>query len=637
MRERIVLQSCSQRGLPVAVLEMGRTMQRRLSTIMAADVAGYSARMGRAEDDTIARLSRLSDLIEMRTRAAGGRVFGRAGDGFLLEFGSPVVAVRMAYDLQRELAVPDAEDGIGLDLRIGLHLADVVVVGNDLLGDGVNIASRIESVAEPGTVLVSLAVFEHVKHIAGLRFEPEGSRALKNIENPVEVYRVAGELGGHSYVTAIPSDEALLAAAEPARHAHSLVVLPFKTLGGDAAQAYFADGFTDDLITELSRFRDVFTISRNTSFGLKDTTLSVGEIGRKLGVQFCLEGGVRILGDQVRINCFLVDAESGDQIWAEKSDCARSEIFDIQDELIARIVSSVAGQMERRAEASARRKRPVDLAAFDCVIRGLEFHRLGGVTQQNAEMSLFWFEQALAKDPTYGRAHAWRACALATVAEWTGEDVFSELEEIGRKAIQYDETDAESHRIAGSLALYKRDFERAHYHFERALQLNPNHAYLIGRMGEYYNSIGDGRTALEYQRRARQLDPFLPEYCRELEAVAHYVLEDYDQCAAVVGQFARLTRRAAAYGAAAAAHHDDDRIKSAARSLFMIDPAFDLNTFLQSENYQDQGVINRLRTDLAPVVRTRPERHSTVVAMKGRRGPDLRPGRGGGQSMPGTT
>jgi adenylate cyclase len=604
-------------------------MQRRLSTIMAADVSGYSARMQRAETDTIARLSRLAELIERRAGAAGGRVFGRAGDGFLAEFASPVAAVRMAFDLQRELSLPESVGEIGLDLRIGLHLADVVVVGNDLLGDGVNVASRIEGEAQPGSVLVSRTVFEHVKHVAGLRFEPEGRRALKNLAEPVEVFRISGELGGHSYVTSIPTDEALRGAAEPARHAHSLVVLPFKTQGTDASHEYLADGFTDDLITELSRFRDVFTISRNTSFGLRGTTLALADLSRKLGVQYCLEGGLRLFGDRLRINCFLVDAESGEQLWAEKSDCTRDEVFDLQDDLIAKIVSSVTGQMARQAEASARRKRPTDLAAFDCLNRGLEFHRLGGVTQQNAELALYWFEQAVAKDPTYGRAHAWRACALATVAEWTGEDVLSDLEDIGRKAIEYDDTDAESHRIAGSLAIYKRDFERAHYHFDRALRLNPNHAYMIGRMGEYYNFIGDGRTALQFQRRARQLDPFLPEYCRELEAVAHYVLEEYDECLAAVGQFARLTRRAAAYGAAAAVHLDEDRLAAAARALLLIDPSFDPETFLQAECYRDRAMIDRLRKDLGKVAAKLTQPPASVVPIRRHSGPADRPGRDG--------
>ena len=575
-------------------------MERRLSTIMAADVVGYSARMGRDEADTIRRVSALAERIATKAAEHGGRVFSRAGDGFLSEFASPVSAVRAAYELQQELAAPETAATIGLELRIGIHLADVVVSGDDLLGDGVNIASRIETEASPGSILVSNAVFDHVKHKAQLKFEHQGSRQLKNIAEPVTVYCVIGELGSHSWATALMESDDLPPTQGSQRQPNSVVVIPFKNINNDPEQEYFADGFTEDLITELSRFPDVFTISRNASFGLKGKTIDARDIGKTLGVHFCLEGGIRKLGDRVRINSYLVDATTGDQIWSEKSDCTYAELFDVQDELIAKIVSSVAGQIERRAEASARRKRPNDLEAYDCLMRGLEFHRIGGVTKENAEQALYWFEQALEKDRNFGRAHAWRACALSTLAEWTGEDVWGQLIESGRLAVDLDETDAESHRITGSLALYQRDFDRAHYHFNRALQLNPNHAYIVGRMGELYNFLGDGQTALTYLERAKKLDPFLPEYCRELEAVAHYVMGDYQNCYRVVGEFARPSRRSAAYRVAAAVHLEDQgRLRQATGALLTIDPKFDPARFVLTEYYRDRAISEQLERDLS--------------------------------------
>ena len=578
-------------------------MERRLSTIVAADVVGYSSRMGRDEADTIRRVAALADLIETKAAEHGGRVFSRAGDGFLSEFASPVSAVRAAYELQQELAAAEMAETIGLDLRIGIHLADVVVSGNDLLGDGVNIASRIETEASPGSILVSSTVFDHVKHKAQLRFEHQGSRQLKNIAEPVTVYCVIGELGSHSWATALMENDHLPAMPRPQRQPNSVVVIPFNNITNDPEQEYFADGFSEDLITELSRFSDVFTISRNASFGLKGKSIDARDAGRTLGVHFCLEGGIRKLGDRVRINSYLVDATTGDQIWSEKHDCSFAELFDVQDELIAKIVSSVAGQIERRAEASARRKRPNDLEAYDCLMRGLEFHRIGGVTKENAEKALYWFEQALEKDRNFGRAHAWRACALSTLAEWTGEDVWNELLESGRLAVELDETDAESHRIAGSLALYQREFDRAHYHFNRALELNPNHAFIVGRMGELYNFLGDGQTALTYLQRAKTLDPFLPEYCRELEAVAHYVLGDHQSCHRVVGEFSRPSRRSAAYRAAAAVHLDDaGRLRQARDALLTIDPGFAPGQFVLTEFYRDRAIRDQLQRDLTSAV-----------------------------------
>ncbi|WP_457938234.1 adenylate/guanylate cyclase domain-containing protein [Mesorhizobium sp. 10J20-29] len=578
-------------------------MERRLSTIVAADVVGYSARMGQDEADTIRRVAALAELIAAKAAVHGGRIFSRAGDGFLSEFASPVSAVRAAYELQQELAAADMAETIGLELRIGIHLADVVVSGDDLLGDGVNIASRIETEASPGSVFVSSTVFDHVKHKAQLKFEHKGSRQLKNIAEPVSVYCVVGELGSHSFATALMESDHLAAIQGPQRQPNSVVVIPFKNINNDPEQEYFADGFTEDLITELSRFPDVFTISRNASFGLKGKSIDAREVGRTLGVQFCLEGGIRKLGDRVRINSYLVDAATGDQIWSEKHDCTYAELFDVQDELIAKIVSSVAGQIERRAEASARRKRPTDLEAYDCLMRGLELHRIGGVTRETAEQALYWFEQALEKDRNFGRAHAWRACALSTLAEWTGEDVWNDLLESGRLAVELDETDAESHRITGSLALYQRDFDRAHYHFNRALELNPNHAFIVGRMGELYNFLGDGQTALTYLQRAKRLDPFLPEYCRELEAVAHYVIGDHQNCYRVVGEFARPSRRSAAYRAAAAVHLDDtDRLRKARDALLTIDPAFDPARFVLTEYFRDKAISDQLEGDLTSAV-----------------------------------
>jgi adenylate cyclase len=578
-------------------------MERRLSTILAADVVGYSARMRDDEVDTIKRLSRLSTLIDTDAMLHGGRVFSRAGDGFLVEFASPVSAVRSAFKLQQDLAGPEATVSIGLVLRIGIHLADVVVEDGNLLGDGVNIASRIEAEAEPGSILVSNTVFDLVKRSAQLRFAPRGEKHLKNISEPVVVYSVEGEVGTHSCATALIVSDTLPGTHLSQRQPRSVVVIPYTNVGSNPEQEYFADGFTDDLITELSRFSEVFTISRNASFGLKGKRASAHEIGDTLGVQYCLEGGIRKIGSKVRINSYLVDAISGEQLWAEKSDCTYDELFDVQDDLIAKIVSSVAGQIERQAEAVAKRKRPKDLLAYDCFLRGLELHRIGGVTMENARQSVEWFDRAIEGDPSYGRAHAWRACAVATLAEWTGENVLSQFVEAGQLAVELDETDADSHRIVGSLSLYQKDFDRALYHFNRAIELNPNHAFIVGRMGEIHNFLGDGETALKFQERAKLLDPFLPEYCRELEAIAYYVLRDYLKCYEVIGEFTRLTRRAAAYRVAAAVNlESDEKVQEATRALLTIDPNFDPASFVTTEFYRDEEMCNQIEASLRQAI-----------------------------------
>lgn len=572
---------------------------------MAADIVGYSAQMQRDETGTLDRTTRLTTLLQRTAARHNGRIFNRAGDGFFLEFSSPVAAVRCAYETQLHLAEPASRQSIGLELRIGLHLADVIVEGDDLLGDGVNIASRIEGLAEPGTVLLSGAVFDYAKRGAQLRFQKLGERPLKNIEHTVTLYTVIGELGMQSLGTAMIEEPRLPEPARSERLVNSIAVVPFRNLSSDPDQEYFAEGLTDDLITELARFPDVTVISRNASFGLKGIDANAPDIGRSLAARFCLEGGVRKLGSRVRISAHLTDTESNEQVWAERADCSMDELFDIQDDLVAKIVSCVAGQIERQAEALARRKRPKDLEAYECLIRGLSYHRLGGVTRENAEQALRWFDEALDRDPEFGRAYAWRACALATVSEWTGEDVWDELMRAGKRAIELDETDADSHRIVGSLAFYQSDFALAKYHFNRALTLNPSHAYVVGRTGELYNFLGDGKTALTYLERAKMLDPFLPEYCRELEAVAHYVQGDFETCYRVVGEFSRLTRRSAAYRAAAATQlNQPERTQTAARDLLMLDPQFDAEQFIQTEYYKDRDFAHLLRDRIRDALST---------------------------------
>lgn len=564
---------------------------------MAADVVGYSAHMETSEADTLGRLARLREILQSRVEEKAGRVFSRAGDGFLAEFSSPVSAVRAGFDIQRDLAGLGRADPGMLQLRIGVHLADVVVEDDDLLGDGVNIAARVEAEAEPGTVVITQAVFDQVKRTAQLTFENKGKASLKNISEPVNLYRVIDEMANHSYITGTVGTQE----ETPARQ-NSIVVLPFANMSGDAEQDYFADGFSEDLITELARFRGLFVVSRNASFAYRGRHVDPRQVGRELGVAYCLEGSVRKLGPRIRITSQLISTASGEHVWADRVDSTLDGIFDAQDGLAASIVSTVAGKMESTVAVAARRKKPADMAAYDCLMRGLEFHRLGGITRDNAEQALSWFDRAVEKDPEYGRAYAWRACAVASLAEWTGEEWAEECEAAGKRAIELDENEAESHRIMGSMSLYARQYDRAEFHFGRALELNPNHAYIVGRTGELYNFLGDGEKALEMQRRARSLDPFLPEYCRELEAVANYVLERHGEVLRVVAQLPRLTRRAAAYRVASAAHLAEtegaDDVATAVGELLRIDPGFSIAGFTETEFYKDRRYTDQLVADL---------------------------------------
>jgi len=573
--------------------------QRRLSAVLAADVAGYTRLMQIDEEGTVNTWwSYRRDIIDPLIAEYSGRIVKLTGDGFLAEFASATNAVLAAYAIQKsvEPRVSDIAEDKRMLFRMGVNLGDIFWDNEDIYGDDVNIAARLEGIAEPGSILVSQSVFDQVKRLAQLTFENRGGQTLKNISEPIQAYRVVGELVNHSWMSGDPG--VLSGQQQAVDNPNSLAVLPFTVFGDDPEQAYFADGFTDDLITELARFAGLFVTSRNTSFALKGQNIDLREVGKQLGVAYCLEGSVRKMGERVRINVQLINTHSGDHVWAEKYDCILADLFDVQDELARSIVSMVAGRMEHETLAAAKKKNPADMYAYECLLRGLEHHRLGGVTQMDEEQALHWFDLAIEKDPQYGRAHAWRACAIATLGEWTGDDYLDECLAAGQRGLELDENEPECHRIMGSLSMYDRDFDKAEYHFQRVLDLNPNNAYLVGRMGELYNFLGDGEKALEYQNRAVKLDPLLPTYCRELEAAAHYVLGNYRDTVSITSQLLHKSRRARAYRVAALSHLDDDAaLEKAVEELMISNPNFSISNFLKTEYYRDEDIPRQLAAD----------------------------------------
>jgi adenylate cyclase len=575
-------------------------MERRLVAILAADVCGYSARMEQDEAATLGLLQDLSRLIGERVTASNGRVFSRAGDGFLAEFQSPVSAVRAGFEIQRDLAAERMKNPDTLELRIGVHLADVVSDGTDLLGDGVNVAARVESVANPGSVLVSQAVYDQVKRTAYLKFEPIGQKSLKNISEPIQLYRVVGEMENHSFLGGVNRDlegGSIKVPGSPKQV--SVAVLPFENRSGDPEQNYIADGFSEDLITELSRFGSLFVPSRTASFGYRDQSADPQAVGRHLGVDYCLEGSLRRMDNRLRISVQLVQTVNGQSVWADRYDCLFEEIFDVQDDIAARIVSTVVGRVETSRLAAAKTKRPMDLDAYDCVLRGLEYHRLGGITLEDARNAVAWFDKAIEIDPDYARAHAWRSCSRANLGRWSSEDCLDECVESAERALALDENDAEAHRIMGAISTYLRQWEKARFHFERALSLNPNNSFIVARTGELYNFLGEPEKALEMVTRAIRLDPFLPDYCRELEVAALYCSGDFEGACRSAGYLTRMTRRSAAYRAAASVHlQDDTETAEAAKEVLRLDPRFSASGFSGAEAYRDGKMQARLGADL---------------------------------------
>jgi len=409
---------------------------RRLAAILAADVAGYSRLMGADEEGTLERLKALRrELLDPKIAEHRGRIVKTTGDGMLVEFASVVDAVRCAVEMQQ--AMPERDTGVApdgrIELRVGINLGDVIVEGDDLYGDGVNIAARIESLADAGGVFVSNTVHDHVRDRLPFAFEDLGEQQVKNITRPVRVYRVRPE-GPHPNPPPHAGEGSALGArvgAEPLPlpDKPSIAVLPFANMSGDPEQEYFVDGMVEEIITALSRIRWLFVIARNSTFTYKGRAVDVKEIGRELGVRYVLEGSVRKAGHRVRITGQLTDAVAGTHLWADRFDGSLEDVFELQD----RIAVSVAGVIEPALQAAEMRRsaaRPTtDLTAYDLYLRALA--AFFPTTKGRVLEALGLLEQAIAIDPHYGPALAWAAnCHIQLVREGWSE----ELETSHRKA-----------------------------------------------------------------------------------------------------------------------------------------------------------------------------------------------------------
>ena len=568
-------------------------LKRKLSAILSADVEGYSRLMGDDEESTIRTLTNYRSAMTVLIQQHRGRVVDAPGDNLLAEFTSAVHAVTGAVEIQRELAERNAElsDERKMHFRIGVNVGDVVEEENRIYGDGVNIAARIQEAAESNSVFVSQSLFEQVKRQSPYRFEDLGLHSLKNISEQIRLYKVIGNLKTHRFSSS-PSKRH--ASAEGVREA-SIAVLPFKVAGGDENQQYFADGLTDDIIVELARFKKLFVSSRSASsaYGTQDT--DPRQVSRELGVKHILEGQVRRLGDQVRISVRLIDVQSGEYPWAERFDRPLNELFEILDELVSLIVGTIVGRVEATHMAEARRKRPEDMTAYDYLLRGLEYHRLGGVTIDNQREAVKWFERAIAADPNYGLAHAWQVCAASGLPDFNLEESMKTIQ----KAIELDQNEAETHRIMGSIQMYFRDFGAAEYHHRRALELNPSDAYIKARSAAFYTFKGEPAQALELIEAAVAQDPFLPVYCIEERGVALFALRRFEEALSGLGAMPFQTFRSRCYEAACKVSLGDQTgARQAVSKALQIHPTFTGSEFFQKEIYQDREQESYLRDSL---------------------------------------
>ena len=545
--------------------------------------------METAEEQTAEELAQCQSLIAQTADRLGGRIFNRAGDSALAEFSSPVNAVRCGVEIQRKNDADKTTSGRPqLPLRIGIHLADVIISGDDLIGDGVNVAARIQEAAEPSTVFTSQSIFEQVRRNSPYVFEDLGLHSLKNIAERMRLFKVVGDMPKHRYQTnheiAHPSKKTICQA--------SLAVLPFDVIGGDEEQRYFADGLTDDLIVELARFKKLFVSSQSAVSSYEPKTADPRVVGRELGVKHVLLGQVRRMGERVRISVRLVDTSSGENLWAERYERLWADLFSLLDELIARIAATIIGQVEAAGIAEARRKLPENMTAYDCMLRGLEYHRLGGVTNENAKEAVKWFERAIETDPNYGLSYAWWVCSACRLPGFDNDKGLKYI----NKALELDENNAEAHRIMGAFQMRLGNFEAAEHHHCRAMTLNPSSAFIRGRSAAFYTFNHQPERSLELIAEAEALDPFLPVYCLEEKGVALFNLGKYKEAISALDSLAFQTFRSRGYvSACAIALGDQERARNALAEAVSISPDLTVSKFIRTETYRYPDDAERLR------------------------------------------
>jgi adenylate cyclase len=486
-------------------------IERRLSAIMAADVAGYSRLMHNDEEATHAALTALlADAVEPVIAEHGGHIVKNTGDGFLAEFPSAVEAVRTAMQFQNrihELTMDDAEDR-RIAFRVGINIGDVIVEAHDIFGDGVNIAARLEGVAEPGGICISQTVLNHARDKVSFEVEDAGEQTLKNIARPVHVYRIIIEPSRRP-ATPKPEIPALALPDKP-----SVAVLPFTNMSGDPEQEFVSDGIAEDVITALSHYPSLFVIARNSSFTYKGRAVDVKQVGRELGVRYVLEGSVRKAGNRIRVTAQLIEAGTSNHVWAERYDRDLADIFAVQDELTEALTTALAPAIADAELRRAMRKPPGSLDAWAAYQRGL-WHLSKATADDDATAEKF-FRQAIDLDPTFSGGYGALALyQLQTAALYQKLDLSTaqrSAEALARRAVALDGADAEARSCLGWALQARGEADGALAEIERALSMSPNLAIAHGHRGATLIFAGrpkEGLTALETCIRLDPRDPYL--------------------------------------------------------------------------------------------------------------------------------
>jgi adenylate cyclase len=560
--------------------------KRRLAAILAADVAGYSRLMGGDEEGTLERLKEhRRDLVDPKIAEHDGRIVKTTGDGLLVEFASVVDAVRCAVDIQRNMAERNA--GVPADrriaYRIGINVGDIIIDDGDIFGDGVNIAARLEALAESGGICASQVVHDQVRDKLDFIFEDMGEQQVKNIARPVRALRILLDEAQRS------SEPRAAESARALSDKPSIAVLPFQNMSGDPDQEYFVDGIVEDIITGLSRMKWLFVTARNSSFTYKGRAVDVIKVGRELGVRYVLEGSLRKAGERVRVSAQLIETATGSHVWAERYDYPVGDIFALQDEITLSVVGAIEPSLRQAEIERAKRKRPENLDAYDLYLRALPHAQVA--MPGDGETALSWLRKSLALEPDYAAAHA--------LAAWCYEQRYlrggmHEADKIAglkhaRAALAAGADDATTLATAGFvIGLVEHDYETAMNAIDHALTLNGSSALALALGSTILAHDGRVTQALEYGERALRLSPHDPTVYLQLTAlgIAQLAAGRFEEAAAVCNKACQSNPRfsfpVVLQTAALACLGRANEARASARRVLELEPHFSIAEFVRA-------------------------------------------------------
>jgi TolB-like protein len=531
------------------------------------------------EAATLAALkSRRAEILQPMVSKHHGRIVKVMGDGVLVEFASAVDAVCCAVALQEAMAVANenAEESQRVVLRIGINLGDVMVEGGDLYGDGVNIASRLEGISRPGGIYVSSKVREEVAGKVSCEFVDLGEHRLKNIAQPNRVYMVspAGTTADR------PISPPLAGSRQP-----SIAVLPFTNVSGDAEQQYLSDGVTEDIITELSRYRELMVIARNSSFQFRQPSVDMKVVGRELGADYLVEGSLRKIGDRLRISAQLIEAVSGSHVWAERYDRNLNQVFEIQDEIAQTIAATLVGQVARGRTDNARRTPTNNWNAYDYVLQGLQC--INGFEPKRAEAFL---QRAIQIDSDYAHAHALLAAAYLNQFYESEEDhLLSASFASAKRAVQLDNDNPYAHCQVAWALIFLGKLDEAEVHLDRAILLNPNSIWCAGSRAGWLFRVGRIQESLATLDTIARRDPFFPAWCWEVRCTALFTARRYEEAIMAARRKQILQYWDHAYLAAAYSYLGlDQEAQAEVAEVLRKRPGFTIRGYAKQEPYKNQ-------------------------------------------------